>query len=70
MGGMMSDNAKITYVDDVKVAELLGLAVGTIRNMRWRGDGPPYIKLNHTVRYSLEDVHSWMESRKINLQNR
>jgi predicted DNA-binding transcriptional regulator AlpA len=35
---------------------------------RWRseGDGPPYVKLKGTVRYSVTDLDEWMKSRTVN----
>jgi hypothetical protein len=53
------------YVTEKKVAEIMGYAVQTLRNQRFRGTGPTYIKLTRAVRYSLEDVFSYMEQRKV-----
>ena len=53
------------YVTEKKVAEIMGYAVQTLRNQRFRGAGPTYIKLDRAVRYSLEDVFSYMEKHKV-----
>ena len=53
------------YINEKKVAEIMDCATQTLRNKRFRGEGPPYIKLNRAVRYSLQDVFSYMESHKI-----
>ena len=54
-----------TYVTEKKVAEIMGYAVQTLRNQRFRGAGPTYIKLDRAVRYSLTDVFSYMERHKV-----
>jgi len=47
---------------DVEVATFLGCAVQTLRNMRWRGTGPHYVKLGggRMVRYRPEDVEAFI----------
>lgn len=47
---------------DVELATFLGCAVQTLRNMRWRGDGPHYVKLGggRMVRYRPEDVQAFI----------
>lgn len=47
---------------DSEVAELCGCAVQTLRNMRWRGDGPRFVKLGgRMVRYKPADVQAFIE---------
>lgn len=54
------------YIDERKVSEITGLALPTLRNHRHLRTGIPYIKAtNRAIRYSLADVISYMESRKI-----
>ena len=49
---------------DVELAELLGASLQTIRNWRWRGDGPRYVKLGgRMVRYRPEDVRAFIEGK-------
>lgn len=39
-------------VDEKEVAAILDVAVQTLRNWRWRGEGPPYVKIGkRLVRY-------------------
>jgi hypothetical protein len=54
-----------TYVTEKKVAEIMGYAVQTLRNQRFLGTGPTYIKLDRAIRYSLEDVFNYMEQHKV-----
>jgi hypothetical protein len=45
------------------VADLLRVSEGHLRRMRLRGDGPPFIKLGHAVRYEMMRLSQWMEDR-------
>lgn len=47
---------------DTEVAELCGCAVATLRNMRWRGEGPAVTRLGkRMVRYTPEAVRAFIE---------
>lgn len=59
----MKDN--IRYVDEKTVARITGRALSTLRNDRYRRRGIPYVKMSRSVRYSLDDIYEFMESRKI-----
>jgi len=43
------------------VAAYTGLAPKTLENMRWRREGPPYVKLGGRVLYRKVDVDAWLE---------
>ncbi len=46
---------------DRETAPLLGIAPITLRKMRLRGDGPPFVKIgNRAVRYSESDVADYI----------
>lgn len=46
---------------DTEVAALCGCAVQTLRNMRWRGEGPRFVKLGgRMVRYRPADVRAFI----------
>lgn len=45
-----------------QVAELLGVSVKTIRRWRLLDQGPPYKKINHAVRYPVDQVLAWFHS--------
>ncbi len=53
------------YVDEKQVSHITGRALPTLRNDRHRGRGIPYVKIGRSVRYSFDDVISFMEARKI-----
>lgn len=60
---MQSNNEAL--LNDKDAAQYLGLSVHTLR--RWRVDpdraksGPPFIKLNHAVRYRRTALDSWLD---------
>jgi len=45
-----------------EVAEVLGKPARTLRQWRYRGDGPRYIKVGLNVRYRPRDVERWIEA--------
>ena len=53
------------YLNETEVSKITGRALSTLRNERFRGEGIPYIKVGRSVRYSLEDLVRFMESRKV-----
>ena len=57
------------YLTEVQVAEITGRALSTLRNERFCRCGIPYVKIGRSVRYNLEDVVQFMESRKIATTN-
>lgn len=47
---------------DTEAAELCGCAVQTLRNMRWRGEGPKHVTLGkRMVRYKLADLAAFID---------
>lgn len=50
-----------------ETADLVKLAVGTLKDKRWKGTGPRFIKLSPgrggRIRYRRGDVHAWVEAR-------
>ncbi len=66
MGNEQNDHsAKNRYVDEKEVKRITGLALSTLRNQRCLGVGIPYVKVGRAVRYSLKDITTFMENRKI-----
>ena len=60
----MNDGKK--YIGEKAVSELTGIACSTLRKFRFYGkEGPAYIKIGRSVRYALEDVYGFMDSRRI-----
>ena len=53
------------YLNEIEVSAITGFALSTLRNQRFNRKGIPYVKLKKSVRYNLNDVISYMETRKI-----
>ncbi|WP_353962555.1 helix-turn-helix domain-containing protein [Streptomyces sp. NBC_00006] len=45
-----------------ETAEYLRVSSFTLRNWRYQGEGPPFVKLGKCVRYLASDVRDWVES--------
>ena len=54
------------WLNEMEVACLIGISVHTLRQHRHKGIGLPYVKYGKSVRYSIADISSYLESRKIN----
>ena len=50
-----------TFVTTEQVAEMLGVAAGTLRYWRHTGVGPQWFKLEGAVRYDLAEVEQYLE---------
>ncbi|MDA8163334.1 MAG: helix-turn-helix domain-containing protein [Desulfobacteraceae bacterium] len=53
------------WMQEREVAAMTGIAVSTLQNDRYLGQGLPYVKVGRSVRYRLKDVVDWMESRTV-----
>jgi hypothetical protein len=53
------------FLNESEVANITGLSIQTLRNWRFQGKNFAYSKAGRAVRYCLEDVLAFMESRKI-----
>ena len=54
------------YVNDREASKITGIAVQTYRNWRQNKKGPVYCKIGASVRYSIEDLRSFMEMYRVN----
>lgn len=52
-------------VDETEASRMLGTSVRTLQKWRYRGGGPPFVKLGRLVRYDVEDLTEWVEARKL-----
>ncbi len=56
-------NTDQKYLNEKQVAEMTGLALSTLRNMRFNRRGPIYRKIGEkSVRYLLQDIISYMDT--------
>lgn len=53
-----------TLITEEEQARRWGIAPKTLANKRWRGDGPPYIKLGRLVRYDPQQTAAWAAARE------
>ena len=53
-------------LNEQQAAIFLGMSISWVQRTRWEGGGPPYVKINHAVRYRQSDLEEWIEGR---LQN-
>ncbi|MEW6444372.1 MAG: helix-turn-helix domain-containing protein [bacterium] len=60
---------KAQYLTEKQVSEMTGRALQTLRNERHLCRGIPYVKVGRSIRYSLEDVIGFMETRKVRTQD-
>lgn len=60
---------ELRYLTEKDVKKITQRALPTLRNDRHRGKGIPYMKIGRSVRYNLQDVIEFMESRKIQTEN-
>lgn len=52
---------------EATAARLLGLAEGSLKNLRWAGDGPAFYKSGihgSKLTYRLSDLARWVEARR------
>lgn len=62
----MGDESRQTcreYLDTRAAAEYVGMSSKTLEKLRWAGGGPAYYKLGG-IRYRLDDLDMWRESRR------
>ena len=65
----MSHQRLVALVGEEEAARILGLAVQTLRNWRFRRIGPNYLKIgNRAVRYQISEILDYIESRKIKIE--
>lgn len=65
MPNIDTGHVKRKLMTEQEVADMLQLAVQTLRNDRHMGKGLPYIKLGRAVRYDPIDVYASIENQKI-----
>lgn len=52
-----------SLLNEQQVAEILGLACATLRKWRCTGEGPKFRKIGRAIRYRVEDIQAFIDSR-------
>lgn len=58
--------ADAALLDGDQAAAFLGLQRRTLENWRWRGEGPPFLRVGRAIRYSRKDLAAWLDVRRCN----
>lgn len=61
----MENLLKSPFMTEDEAADFLKLKPKTLRNMRWRGEGPCYRKHGARVVYEVNDLTSYSEISKL-----
>ena len=61
----MGKKSKTPFRTTEQAAHFLVMSPKTLRNMRWRGEGPRYRKHGRKVLYHVDDLTDWSERRGI-----
>jgi len=60
---------KDRFLNTEETAELLGLRVGTLENMRREGKSIPYFKFGRHIKYKRSDVIDYIQGQKVEVQD-
>jgi len=52
-------------LNTVEAAEFIRQRPRLLEAWRYRGEGPPYIKTHHSVRYRKSDLVAWLDAKRI-----
>ena len=52
-------------LDSKEAAEFLRTTREVLANWRWKGEGPPFIKLKRKILYSRETLESWLKKHEV-----
>ncbi len=50
------------YLTADQVAQMTGFSTKSLEAYRAKRQGPPFLKVGHSVRYRADDVRAWMEA--------
>lgn len=60
------ENQDIDYINEKQFSKRFSIPLSTLRNWRFRGQGPPYKKISsRMIRYSLKEVVEWIENHTV-----
>lgn len=50
------------YLTAEQVAQMTGFSTKSLEAYRSKRQGPPFLKIGHSVRYRVDDVRAWMDA--------
>ncbi len=53
------------FITEKKASEIGSFPLPTLRNWRHLRKGPPYVKVGRSVRYPLDELIHYLESRRV-----
>ena len=53
------------FIDEIKASELTNIPRRTLQTWRVRGGGPPYYKINRSVKYDDAELGDWIRARRV-----
>jgi hypothetical protein len=57
---------KIEFLNEREAADWLRLKPRTLRQLRWRGGGPLFVRLSpRCIRYRTSDIRAWAAARSV-----
>ncbi len=57
----MMSKIEVKYLKPTDAASYLGVGFSTMAKWRIDGDGPSFLKVGGSVRYSVADLDAWMQ---------
>ena len=64
----MGESDTVRWIDEYRVAQITGFSLSKLRNDRWLGRGFPFYKVGRSVRYRLDEVYEYMESKRVEVE--
>ena len=61
----MALNCRDLWTNEKVISEKYGVSIQTLRNWRHLCKGPPYAKIQRSVRYNISDVEAYFQERRV-----
>lgn len=55
------------FLTPAEAAQYLRTSTASLANHRYRGTGPPYLKLGRRVLYDIRDIQLWVNDHKVEM---